>query len=107
MNEDLQKMILENNKLIHELAENQRKNQKKINSIHSTLRRNFIARVVYYVLLFLLAAGAFVAVQPYLQDVYDSYQAIMIQVNSTNEAFQNPALLFDAENGIFNLFSSQ
>ncbi len=97
MDQDLTTMIKENNRLLHELVEREQENQKKIDRVHSIIRGDFIAKIVYRVIIILVTLGAFVALRPYVQSMYESYTNLVSQVNSTSSLLNNPQAIFEID----------
>lgn len=107
MDQDLINLMKENNKLLKENLELSRKNTKKIKRIQSFMRRTFIARIFYWVLVILITAGALYAAKPYVNSALDSYNSLQKQLGATTEVINNPGSLFK-DIGILNkLFDSE
>jgi len=102
MDEKIVNLIEENNKLLKENLELSRKNTKKIKRIQSYMRRTFIAKVLYWVLIILVTAGALYAVRPYVEDAVDTYNTVQEQFKTTSDTINNTSSLFK-DVGILNL----
>lgn len=84
---ELRKMVERNNRMLSELIELNEENHTRIRKIHANMRRNFWLRVLYWVLIILIAAGAFYVVKPYVDKGVEQYNNISEFLNkaSTNE----------------------
>ncbi len=94
MEKELQELLKENNELIKESLELSRENAKKIKKIHAYMRRTFIAKVMYWIFLVLITAGALYAVRPYIEKIIESYNAIQDKVEMTTNFIENPSSVF-------------
>lgn len=83
-------MIEETHEMLEQNLELTRKNSKKIKKIQSTMRRAFWGKVLYWVILILLAAGAAYAARPYVQGALDTYKGIQKQLETTQQVIHNP-----------------
>ena len=101
MDQDLINLIEENNELLKENLELTQKNEKKIKRIQSYMRRTFIAKIMYWVIIILVTAGALYAVKPYVDGALDTYNSLQEQIESTQDAIDNPGSLFN-DIGILN-----
>ncbi len=90
MEQEWKELLEENNALLRENLELSQENAKKIKRIHSSMRRTFIARILYWCILVLLAAGAAYAVRPYVANVLDTYKKIQNQVDTAQDFIENP-----------------
>ena len=107
MDQNLINLIEENNKLLKENLELSRKNTKKIKKIQSFMRRTFIAKITYWILIVLVTAGALYAAKPYVEGVVETYNSFQDQISTTSEVINNPSSLFK-DIGILNqLFGSE
>lgn len=106
MNDDLEKLILENQKLLRENLELSKKNAKRIKQIHAYMRRTFVAKVIYWLVIIAVTAGAVYFVRPYVESAVSSYNNFSETLSKTTEVIDNPGSLFQ-DVGILNkLFSS-
>ncbi len=106
MDQDLIKIVEENNKLIRENLELSKKNARKIKKVHSFMRRTFISKLIYWLIIIFVAAGAFYTVRPHVKKAIESYNSIQEKVGDTTDFLNDPtSMLKDV--GILNrLFSS-
>lgn len=103
MVEDLEKLILENQNLLKENLELSKKNAKKIKLIHAYMRRTFVAKVIYWIVIVLVTAGALYFVRPYVESAVDTYKGFSEKLNKTSNIIDNPGSLFK-DVGILNSF---
>lgn len=96
MDEHLKKLIQENNNLIHEhqlliheTLDIAKKNEKKITAIHTYIRRMFIAKIMYWVIIVLVAAGAFYTIRPRVETLIERYNTFQAQLDVTSHAISN------------------
>jgi len=94
MDQDLIHLIEENNQLLKENIELTQKNSKKINNIQSYMRRTFVAKVVYWIIIVLVTAGALYAAKPYVNSALETYQQVQEQIEATSGVISNPESLF-------------
>lgn len=105
MNEDLEKMIKENNFLLKENLDLAKKNAKIIKKIQSHMRRVFITKIIYWLIIILIAFGAFYAIQPYVLSVIDKYNDLQNQIHATQEIIQDPTGFIKDVNLVNSLFN--
>jgi hypothetical protein len=96
MDNDLRTILEENNQLLKEVNKRTLENRKKINKIHVIIRRGFIARVLYWIVIIAITVGAYLAIQPWVANLFGQYQGIVDQLNQTNSAIQNPRGLLES-----------
>ena len=96
MDNDLRTILEENNQLLKEVNKRTLENRKKINKIHAIIRRGFIARVLYWIVIIAITVGAYLAIQPWVANLFGQYQGIVDQLNQTNSAIQNPRGLLES-----------
>jgi len=101
MDEEFIHLIEENNQLLKDNIALTQKNSKKINRIQSYMRRTFIAKIMYWIVIILVTAGALYAVKPYVDTALDTYRGIQEQIESTQDVIDNPGSLFN-DVGILN-----
>lgn len=101
MDEKLRNMIQENNTLLREAVENTQDTNTRIKKIHGIMKRTFWSRIVYWVLLLLITAGAFYAIVPSINNFINKYTFIDANVNSLGERDSS-----DAEKFLDYFFSS-
>ena len=95
MDDDLKTMIEENNALIKESIDLAKKNAKKIKKVHSYMRRSFVAKITYWGIIILVAAGAFYAIKPRVQKLILKYENLQSQLEKTTNIVTNPTSVFD------------
>lgn len=105
MDQDLIKIVEENNKLIKENIELTKKNTKKIKKVHAYMRRTFITKLIYWVIIILVAAGAFYTVRPHVLGVVDSYNSFQDKIGKTTDMLDNPTSMFSDIGILKNLFN--
>lgn len=110
MEPNIVKMIRENNELLKENLNLSQKNTKKIKKIQSYMRRTFIARVFYWIIIVLVTGGALYFVRPYVKKVVHSYSAMQDGIGKTKNILGDPASLFKdvgVLNKVFEVFSEK
>lgn len=95
MDEELKKLIVQNNELLKESIELSKSNQKRIKKIHAYIRRTFVAKIIYWVIIILVAAGAFYAIKPRINNIIDRYKEIQVQFNKRAEVMENTGSLIE------------
>lgn len=95
MDDEMRNMIQENNELLKEVVELSRENHKRIKAIRAHIRQSFWARIIYWVLIVLVTAGAFYALKPMVDTVVNQYRSISTQINTTNDLLHNPGQLIE------------
>ncbi len=93
MDEQLKQLLEEHNQLLQENLELTRKNSKKIKRIHAYMRRTFVAKLMYWLVIILVTVGAFYYVQPYINRALTTYQTLSDQLESTSGYLSNPSSL--------------
>ena len=58
------------------------------------MRRTFIAKVAYWIIIVLVTAGALYAVKPYVNSAFDTYQQVQEQIKTTSGVIDDPGSLF-------------
>jgi hypothetical protein len=109
MDQDLYKMIEENNALIQKNIELTQQNQKKINKIHSHIRRTMIGKIIYWIIIIGVTVGAVYLSKPYINNAIEQYDSIKKNVEQTSNVINNPSSLFDdlnVVNKVNNFFGS-
>ena len=106
MDQDLFNLIEENNKLLKENLELTQKNSKKIKRIQSYMRRTFIAKILYWLVIILVTAGALYAVKPYVDGALETYNDLQGTIESTSQAIDNPGSMFKDIGLLNQLFGS-
>lgn len=100
MDDETRDIIQEQTKLIRENLELTRKNTKRIRKIHVTLRRSFWAKIIYWVIILLITAGAFYLIKPFFENSLQQYRELSDQVKRTTGYINNPEqFIQDAFNG--------
>ncbi len=106
MDQEFIKIIEENNKLIKENLELSKKNGKKLKKVHSFMRRTFISKLIYWLIIIFVAAGAFYTVRPHVKSAIESYNSFQEKVGDTTDLLNDPTSMFK-DVGILNrLFKS-
>jgi hypothetical protein len=81
MENDLQRLIEENNVLLKEQMTLVRENNDYLKRIHSTMRRTFYVKVAYWLAIILITAGAFYTFLPRIQNALEIYQSFVSPVS--------------------------
>ena len=97
MDQDLKQLAEENNKLLLENLELSRQNSKKIKKIHAYMRRTFVAKITYWIIIILVAVGAFYFVQPHINRALEGYKNIQEQLTKTSGYLAKPASLLPTD----------
>ena len=92
--EEIIEVTKENSELIKENLDLSKKNSKKIKKIQSFARRTFISKLIYWLILIFVAAGAFYAVKPHVENAIETYNSFQDKVNKTSEMIENPSSFF-------------
>ena len=87
MDEEVRTLLKEQRILLEKAVSLSEENHKRIKQIHSTIQRGFYARIAYWVIVLLIAVGAFYAISPMINTIYSQYQ-------TANSFFQNPEKVF-------------
>ena len=90
MDDNLRSMLEEQRKLIEETNTLARENHQRIKKMYRNMQQSFYARIVYWVVIILITAGAFYAIAPTIAKLLEQYQAVTRQVNQVNDYFGNP-----------------
>lgn len=94
MDNETKRMLQEQSAMIQENLELTRKNANHIKKIRAHIRRGFWARIIYWVVIILITAGAIYAVKPYIDNALGQYQQIRSQVEQTSSYIQRPEQFF-------------
>jgi len=106
MDQDLRKLIEENNQLIKENLELTRENQKKIKKIRLFIRRTMVGKILYWILIIVITASAFYLSKPYINNAVKSYNELKDKVDRSTEIISDPGVLFKDINIIEKLIGS-
>ncbi len=94
MDQDLRKLIEENNKLLLENLELSRQNNKKIKKIQSHIRRTMVGKTLYWILIIGITFGAYHFSKPYIDNVRNTYNDFRENINQSSEFINNPGSVF-------------
>jgi len=106
MDKDLQNILEENQRLLKKNLDISRENQKKIIKIQKHIRRTMWWKIMYWILIIGITAGAFYYVQPYFNSVVKSYNELRERLDYTAEVIENPTGIFREVDILQNLFGS-
>lgn len=94
MDQDLRKLIEENNAMIQENLELARENKQNIQKIHLHIRRTMIGKWLYWIFVVAITASAFYLSKPYIEDAVESYGNVKENVQQSSEFINNPGSMF-------------
>jgi len=106
MDQDLQKLMQENNRLIKENLELTRQNSKKIKKIQSYIRRTLVGKALYWVVIVGITIGAVYLSKPYINNAIDTYDNFKENVDRSSEIINNPGSVFKGVNLVESIFGS-
>lgn len=106
MDDNLRKMVEENNKLLLQNLEITRENQKKIKKIHSHIRRTMFAKVLYWVIIIIVTVSAIYYSKPYIKEAVSTYEDVREQLDTTSGIINNPGAYLKDVNLIERIFGS-
>lgn len=102
MNEDLKNLLAQQQALLEENLALTKENSKKIQNIHSYIRRTFFAKLVYWVIVISIAVGAYYIIQPQINRLINGYTNITSQLQRGGDYLSNTGSFLgenlDAEN---------
>lgn len=110
MEQDILKKIEENHELLKETLALAKSNEKKLKKVHAYMRRSFIAKIIYWLLIIAVTAGAVYTVRPYVKDTIKTYHSLQEKVGTTTDILDNPGKLFKdvgVLNTVFEFFSKK
>ena len=107
MDPELYELLKENNQLLKESVDLGKENNKKIRKIHASLRRSSTLRSIYWIIIIIITIGSYVALKPYVQNLYDQYNSVVDQLNKTNDVIQDPRSLINEDSFIHSLFNTE
>jgi len=94
MDQDLRKLIEENNRLLLENLELTRQNNKKIKKIQSHIRRTMVGKALYWILIISITIGAYYFSKPYIDNVRNTYDEFRENLDNSTEFINNPGSVF-------------
>lgn len=106
MEQDLRKLIEENQSLLRKNLEVSRGNEKKIKKIQSHIRRSVVAKYVYWIIVILVVLGVLYSAKPYFDQIMSTYNELKFTVDKSNEIINNPASLFNDVDIVQKIFGS-
>ncbi|MCA9352953.1 hypothetical protein KC901_02110 [Patescibacteria group bacterium] len=106
MDQDLQKLLKKNHKLLLETVEIARDNQEKIKKIQAHIRRTLVIKTIYWFIIVGVTIGAFYVSKPYINDAVENYNNLKNNVDNASGIIQDPGKLFKDVNLIERLFGS-
>lgn len=106
MDQDLRKLIEENQSLLRKNLEISQNNNKKIKKIQSHIRRTMVAKYVYWIIVIGVTASALYFSKPYINDAVDTYNDFRDTVDQSSEIINDPGTLFKDVNVIQRIFGS-
>lgn len=89
MNEDLKKLLAKQQVLLEENLVLAKENQEKIQKIHAYIRRTFIMKIVYWVIVVSIAVGAYYIIQPQINRLIKGYTNITSQLIGSGDYLSN------------------
>ena len=110
MEQDIIKKIDHLESLIEENIAITKENEKKIKKVQAYMRRTFIAKILYWILIVAVTAGAVYAVRPYVKKTIETYESVQEKVGKTSDILDNPGRLFKDVgilNQVFEFFSQK
>lgn len=90
MDEDMRKIVLENQRLLLENLELSRKNARKIAHIHSGIKRSRIWKFLYWLIIIVIGVWGYVILKPRIDSVMESYNKLQDQISETKELIEQP-----------------
>lgn len=106
MDQDLRKLIVDNNKLLKDNLELTRQNAKKIKKIQSHIRRTLLGKMLYWLIIIGVTVGALYFSKPYINNAIETYDNFKENVDRSSEIINNPGSVFKDVNLINQFFSS-
>jgi len=106
MDNDLRKLIEDNNKLLSENLALTRQNAKKIKRIQSHIRRTMIVKSLYWIIIIIVTFGAWYFSKPYINNAVKTYGEIKQNLDKTTDFVNNPGSLFKDANLVEQIFGS-
>ena len=94
MDQDLRKLIEENNVMIQENLELARENKKNIQKIQLHIRRTMIGKWLYWAFVLIITASAFYLSRPYIDEAVDTYTNLKDDVSRSSEFINDPGSIF-------------
>lgn len=94
MDQDLRKIIEENQELLRKNLEISRSNQKKIKKIQAHIRRTMVAKYVYWIIVIGVTVSALYFSKPYINQAVDTYNDFKSTVDRSSEIINEPGSLF-------------
>jgi len=105
MDNDLQNLIEENNKLLKENLALTEKNAKKIRKIQLYLRRTMVWKFIYWIIIIGITIGAYYLSRPYINNAVDKYNTIQEQIEKTSNVINDPGSFFEGVNPLNRLLN--
>lgn len=106
MDQDLRKLIEENQSLLRKNLDISRANQKKIKKIQGHIRRTMVAKYVYWIIVIGVTGGAIYFSKPYIDQAVNTYNDLKSTVDKSSEIINEPGSLFKDVNIIQRIIGS-
>ncbi|MCI5051400.1 MAG: hypothetical protein MRY57_03760 [Candidatus Pacebacteria bacterium] len=106
MDQDLRKLIEENQSLLRKNLEIAQRNEKKIKKIQSHIRRTMVAKYVYWIIVIGVTASALYFSKPYINQAVNTYNDFKDTVERSSEIINEPGSLFKDVDLIQRVFGS-
>ncbi len=106
MDQNLQKLIEENNKLLKENLSLTQENSKKIKKIQSHIRRTMVGKALYWIIIISVTIGAFYFSKPYIDNAIQTYDTFRENVDRSSNIINNPGSVFKDVNLVEQFFGS-
>ena len=104
MDNDLRKLIEDNNRLLKKNLELTRQNSKKIKKIQSHIRRTMIGKALYWIIVIGVTVGALYFSKPYIDNAINTYDNFKENVDRSSEIINNPGSVFQDVNLVETIF---
>ncbi len=69
-------------------------NRKEIDVIRRYMRRTFVLKLVYWVIIIAITAGAVYAARPYAKKAIETYHSVKDTIERTSDVVEKPAHMF-------------
>jgi hypothetical protein len=70
------------------------KNREDIESIRKYMRRAFVSKIIYWLIIIVITTGAVYAASPYAKKAIHTYNSVKSNLEESSDAIEKPANLF-------------
>ncbi len=92
--QQVQKRKLSDAEKLDEILEMVKENREGIDTIRRYMRRMFVSKLIYWLIIIVITAGAVYAARPYARKAIETYRSVRKTLEKTSDMVEQPARMF-------------